>query len=239
MPTDEIDVALETDLVDALRETGKGGAALRRADSLAERAVAAGDPVGELCGRIKAGELRSFFEPEGSTDQLAALIEQALPVFRAAGDDLALYTGYSALGHVANMRAQMDAMLEAFEQAAAHARLAGQPHGVLGVARRGSFLRHDAGPGTARVAGRAGGQAAQTSGSVDTAAQRLRCSAVSTRRGRSSPNCGRSWPNEAAESRSRLLTGHASVDVELLAGDPGAAASLGKRDASCSTSWAK
>ena len=55
--------------------------------------------------------------PEGATEKLAALVEQALPVFQAAGDDLALYVAYSALAEVADMRAQMDAALEAHERA--------------------------------------------------------------------------------------------------------------------------
>ena len=65
---------------------------------------------------------RIFLEPEGATEELTALIEQALPVFEAAGDDMALYIGYAALGQVGNMRGQMDAGLEAYEQAAVHAR---------------------------------------------------------------------------------------------------------------------
>jgi len=109
-------------------ETGKIGDGLRRAGSLAERASAAGDRVAELCGRINEGVCRISLEPEGATDQLAALVEQALPVFEAAGDELALYTAYSALGVVANIRAQMDAVLNAYERADAHARRAGLPY---------------------------------------------------------------------------------------------------------------
>ena len=60
--------------------------------------------MAELCGRIKEGLFRIYLEPEGATEKLAALVEQALPVFEAAGDDLALYIGYSALGQVATMR---------------------------------------------------------------------------------------------------------------------------------------
>ena len=76
---------------------------------------------------------RLNLEPEGATEKLAALVEQALPVFQAAGDDLALYIAYSALGEVAWLRAQMDAALEAGEQAFAHARQAGHlPPGLMG-----------------------------------------------------------------------------------------------------------
>ena len=75
VPPAELDLALETDLVDALFGRARPPSA-RRADSLAERAAAAGDRVGELCGRIKAGILRLYLEPEGATEQLAALVDR-------------------------------------------------------------------------------------------------------------------------------------------------------------------
>ena len=75
---------------------------------------------------------RTLLEPEGATEKLTVLIEQALPVFQAAGDHAALYIGYSALGQVGNMRGQMDAGLEAYEQAATHAQQAGMQHEELG-----------------------------------------------------------------------------------------------------------
>jgi len=132
VPATEIDLALEAELGEALYWAGNGVESQRRAVSLAERAAAAGDRVGELCGRVRESLLRTFLEPEGATEQLAALIEEALPVFRAAGDDAALYIGYSALGQVGNMRGQMDAGLEAFELAATHAQQAGMAHEELG-----------------------------------------------------------------------------------------------------------
>jgi class 3 adenylate cyclase/tetratricopeptide (TPR) repeat protein len=120
-PAAQVDVVLELDLIDALFWGGKGGEALRRAGAIAERAAVAGDRVGELCWRIKEGTLRTAFEPEGAAERLARLVEQALPVFEAAGDDVALCVAYEALGQAANIRAQMDTMAEAYEHAAAHA----------------------------------------------------------------------------------------------------------------------
>ena len=131
VPPAELDLALETKLVDSLFWGGKGADALRRADSVAARASAAGDQVGELCGRIQAGVFRISLEPEGATEKLDALVRQALPVFDAVGDDLALYTAYQALGQVANTRGQWDAALEAYERAAGHARQAGLPDQLL------------------------------------------------------------------------------------------------------------
>ena len=127
VPDDAIDVALETDLVDALFWAGRGDDALRHATSLAQRAAAAGDRIGEQCGLIKECLFRINLQPEGATDELMALVERALPEFEAAEDERALLIGYSALGHVALMRAQTGAMLEAYDQAAVHAQRAGVP----------------------------------------------------------------------------------------------------------------
>jgi tetratricopeptide (TPR) repeat protein len=137
----EIDLALEAELSFALVWTGRTHEALRRADDLAARASAAGDRVGELCGRIQGAVLRVDLEPEGMTEKLAALVDQALPVFRAASDDLALYIAYTALGVVAGVRAQADAALDADERAFAHARQPGHhPPGLLGSRASGRFF---------------------------------------------------------------------------------------------------
>jgi class 3 adenylate cyclase/tetratricopeptide (TPR) repeat protein len=141
IPVPELDLALETELVDALLWTGRADDALRRADALVERAAAAGDRVGELCGRIQAGAIEIYLGTEGATETLAALVEQTLPVFEAAGHDLALYIAYSALAEVAEARGQMDAGLEAFERAFAHARRVGHvPPTVLGRRASGRFF---------------------------------------------------------------------------------------------------
>jgi tetratricopeptide (TPR) repeat protein len=132
VPAAQLDRVLETEIVDAMYWAGMGDDALRRAETLAERAAAAGDRVGELCGRIQAGIVHMDLEPEGATQQLAALAEQALPAFQTADDDVALYVGYSALGWVAFIGAQMDKGLEAFERAASHARQAGLINRFLG-----------------------------------------------------------------------------------------------------------
>ena len=128
VPPGEVDVAVENDLVDALFWSGKGEEALRRANLLAERASAAGDRVGELCGKIMEARIRFSLEPEGAADHLAELVEDALPVFEAARDDRALFIAYSGLGQVEVMRAQMDAWRDADEQAFVHAQRAGLTH---------------------------------------------------------------------------------------------------------------
>lgn len=132
IPPGGFDPALETELGEALFWSGNGEEAIRRADSLAERAAAAGDRPGELCGRVKAALFRLFFYPEGGAENLAALVEQALPELNASGGHLALYTAYQALGFAAFHRSQMDAALGAYERAVTHARAAGLPHELLG-----------------------------------------------------------------------------------------------------------
>jgi class 3 adenylate cyclase/tetratricopeptide (TPR) repeat protein len=133
LPPDELDLALETELGEALFWTGRADDALRRADLLAERAAAKGDPVGEVSGRIRGGVLRLHLKPEGATEELAALIHHAVPALEAGGDELALYVAYSALTEVAAVRAQMDSALDAYERAFAHARQAGHvPIGSIG-----------------------------------------------------------------------------------------------------------
>jgi class 3 adenylate cyclase/tetratricopeptide (TPR) repeat protein len=121
----ELDLVLESELIDALFWAGNSQDAMRRADSLAERASALGDRVAELCGKVQGGLFRLSVEPEGAAEQLSALVEQALPVFQTAGDDMALYIAYSALAEVAGMRGQMGAGLDALERALVHARQAG------------------------------------------------------------------------------------------------------------------
>ena len=228
VPPGEIDLALENDHIDALYEKGDVDEALQRAGSLAQRASAAGDLVGELCGRIQEGILRSNFEPEGATDRLAALVEQALPVFQAASDDVALYIGYSGLGHAANMRGLADARLDAVERAAAHARRAGLPHELLGF----------------RAAARLWGTTPVSELLAwldDQEARGARHVNLRWYRGAAVARLGRLDEARAilADVRAELadrgggirlagVTSQSSVDVELLAGDPAAAAELGR-----------
>jgi class 3 adenylate cyclase len=121
----QVDLALEIELGEVLLWTGRREEGLRRADALVERALAAGDRVGELCGRIRADVFRHYFEPQTASEDLATLLERALPELKAAGDDLALYIAYSARGEIADLHGRPDATLAAFEQAFSHAQRAG------------------------------------------------------------------------------------------------------------------
>ena len=132
VPSTEIDVPLELSLARALTETGRGGDALTRSESLAERGVARGNRVAELCGRLQAGIARTGIEPDGATEKLDAIVVQALPALRALGDDAALYTVNHARAWIAFTRAQTDAALEAFDLAGSYARRAGIPDELVG-----------------------------------------------------------------------------------------------------------
>ena len=131
VPESEIDLVLEVELGAALFWTGARDQASRRAGDLARRASSVGDRVAELCGRLQECELRLPLEP-GATEELLALVEEALPVFEAAGNEMALFIANSALSLVEESRGQYGAALEAYERALAHARAAGYlPHDVL------------------------------------------------------------------------------------------------------------
>jgi class 3 adenylate cyclase/tetratricopeptide (TPR) repeat protein len=117
VPEGEVDLGLEIDLIDAFSWDRKGEEAVARAHSIVARAVASGDRTAELCGRIQGLTQRIQLEPVNTTVELEALIAEALPVFEAAGDNLALRIAYRAIGENANMRAQMDQVAAAYEKA--------------------------------------------------------------------------------------------------------------------------
>ena len=126
-PPDDLDLALALELGDALAWTGRGADALRLADAFAERAATAGDRVGELCGRVLEAQWRVELELDGDEEKLAELVEQAMPVFRAADDELALYVASAAKS------GSPSGSLEAYEQAVVHAQRAGyRPSGLVG-----------------------------------------------------------------------------------------------------------
>ena len=228
VPSNEIDLALELELAEALFWGDKGGEALRRAASLAERAAAAGDRIGALCGRIEEGALRTWLEPEGATDRLAALLEQALPVFEAAGDDFALYVAYRALGQVANMRAHMDELVDANERAAAHAGPAGLADRRIAWRNMGRFF------GATPVGELLSWQDAQDP-------RELRGPYLRSYRAAALAMLGRFDEARAtvADLRAELvergeetalasINGGVGIDIELLASDPAAAVAVGE-----------
>jgi tetratricopeptide (TPR) repeat protein len=155
-------------------------------------------------------------------------LEQAMPVFQAAANDVALYIGYFALGQEAHQRGQADVALEATERAAGHARQAGLPHELLGW--RAGFRIWGTTPVSQLLA--------WLDENEPRAGRDLHW--FRAHRAGALARLGRFHEARAllAESRAELaergagrqlasLTGIHSVEVELLAGDPAAAAGLG------------
>jgi tetratricopeptide (TPR) repeat protein len=122
LPPGEIDRILVADLVRAFFEAGRMEDAFGYASDVIARAAAAADQAAELCARIDRETVRTFLEPEGATERLAAIIEEALPVFAESEDDFGLFTAYLGLAQVAHTHARMDAELEAIEQALEYGR---------------------------------------------------------------------------------------------------------------------
>ncbi|MDP9284939.1 MAG: hypothetical protein M3P41_08320 [Actinomycetota bacterium] len=230
VPSDRFETILEVDLLEAVFVSGRVGDAYSLAAGSVARAVATGDRAGELCARIELASLRGYVEPKGAAEQLAAIVDEALPVFEASGYDFGLYVCYFGLFQVAHMRGRMDSARDALERALVHAERVGLPHLVV------------------RLAPAAG--AARLFGSTP-ATELLAWLDEEDRRGTSAPGwemhraqalamVGRSAEARSLLSDSRaqladrgsmiplaLATGHTSVEVELLAGDPAAAVELG------------
>jgi class 3 adenylate cyclase/tetratricopeptide (TPR) repeat protein len=120
-----IDLALEVDRFAALYFSGRTREASEAADDVAERAAAAGDRVAELSARLEAAVYRLFTEPQGAIEVLTTLLDEAMPVLEASGDDVALAAGHFAAGMVDHLRARWDAKVEVVERAQVHARRAG------------------------------------------------------------------------------------------------------------------
>jgi class 3 adenylate cyclase/tetratricopeptide (TPR) repeat protein len=117
VPEGEVDLGLEIDLIDAFSWDRKGEEAVARAHSIVTRAAASGDRIAELCGRIQGLIQRIQLEPIDTTVELDVLLAEALPIFEAADDGLALRIAFRAIGENANMRAQMDQVATAYEKA--------------------------------------------------------------------------------------------------------------------------
>jgi class 3 adenylate cyclase/tetratricopeptide (TPR) repeat protein len=231
VPEDEIDLALELDLIGALFQSGAFEDASLRAQTLAESARESGARVAELCGEIWLGVVRLYVEPEGAADRLAAVIEEAMPAFEAAGEDHALYLGYWALGQVAHMRAQMDSELEAVDRALVYARRLELPHVEAALLPSASASRVF---GTTPVSAVLEWLDEQDERGLRHGALRGHRAAALAMTGQldEARQTFAGLRSELAERDARiglaLLTGHQLPELELLAGNPGAAAEVGE-----------
>jgi tetratricopeptide (TPR) repeat protein len=118
---------VEIDLAQAL-SVSRPRRAAAIADAAAERARRRGDLAGEALGRFFAAMYRAFFELDVDLDEIERLGREAIPLLEQAGNHSGLVQVWRGLAlSVANWRGQLEYMIDAAEQALAHARLAGQP----------------------------------------------------------------------------------------------------------------
>jgi class 3 adenylate cyclase/tetratricopeptide (TPR) repeat protein len=228
IPPDEVDVPLELSFVSALNWRGRARDALRHVRSVVERAARSGDRLGELCARVEEALVQMFVEPEGAVEPLAVLVEQALPLFEAVGDDFALHRAYRARAEVASTRGQMAASVEALEHAVAHAQRAGYPTELLiAWSEVGRFL----GPTPlSEVLAWQDAQDAQVRRNPNLRAHRARAMAMLDRfdEARAVVADLRAERAERGGYLLGILSASAAVDVELLSGNPAAAITPGE-----------
>ena len=147
---------------------------------------AAGDQVGELCAKIRAGMFRIASQPEGATEKLAALVEQAYPYFRLPATTWRSTSPTTRSPWRWNPRADATQGLRPASRPSPMLDGPGyEPPDVLATRSCLSLLRVDTRVGTARVARRKrGGRPGVTTSFGPTGPGRWRCSVASTRRAR-------------------------------------------------------
>jgi class 3 adenylate cyclase/tetratricopeptide (TPR) repeat protein len=136
VPESEVDVQLAIDLADTLFSTGRSEEAFRSLVETAGRAAAAGDRIGELCVRLETGAWRHQFDPEGAPADLEALVKEAQPELEAVGDDFALYLLHFARCVAAHSHSRFDEETAAFEPMLFYAERTRLPH-IVAFARLG------------------------------------------------------------------------------------------------------
>jgi class 3 adenylate cyclase/tetratricopeptide (TPR) repeat protein len=123
-----LDIALECDIGNALFDDGDIDAALRSVEAAGERARLQGDGLGALCLRIEGAMRRTYRSPEGATEALLQLVDDAQPEFERVGYELGLFLCGYARGAVEHMAGREDAAADAFDQALDHVRSLRLPH---------------------------------------------------------------------------------------------------------------
>jgi class 3 adenylate cyclase/tetratricopeptide (TPR) repeat protein len=141
VPEDEIDVPLEIDRADCLFFTGSLEDAYRSLTDTARRAAAGGDRIGELCARLQGGVYKLYVQPEGAVAELDGLVAEALPELEAAGADYGLNLAHFARSQVAHSRSRGDEEREAQERVLFHAQRTGLPHLVAWAVTGGGAAR--------------------------------------------------------------------------------------------------
>ena len=232
VPEDEVDVRLEIDLADSLFFSGSPEGAYRSLVSAAERAAAAGDRIGELCARLEGGGFKLFVEPEGAVAELDGLVAEALPELEASDDDYALNLVHFARSMVAHNRNQHDEEREAHEQMLFHAQRTGLPQVLSWAATGGGAARFYGSTPLPELLTWLDEREAELGPDWRMMGWRA---AVFALQGRfEDARLLQSEFHRAHEERGDLLNlgtnlSQGALRIELLAGDPAAAAALGER----------
>ena len=223
----QIDLALETDLIENIKWGGRPEDALRRAHAIVDRAAAAGDRTLELAGLIEMEGVRAMLEPEGAADRIKRRVAEATPLFEDAGDDVALYRAFFTLGQAESMLGRLDSSQQAFDRAAAHAHAAGLPY--FFTAWRASARLNGSTPASELLRWL---EEQEATSSPTPYMRRYRAEALvrlgRVDEGRAELDHAR---RELAERDAGVALGNAlamAASIELIAGDPDAAARFGE-----------
>ena len=128
VPEGEVDVPLEIDQAGAFFFSGKPEDVPRSLVEVARRAADSGDRIGELCARLFAGVYTVFVDPGEAVAELEALIAEAQPELEAAGDHFGLHVLHFARANVAHGFSRFDAETAELDQVMSHAQQTGLPH---------------------------------------------------------------------------------------------------------------
>ena len=101
------DLALQADLIMVVFFDSPGPRALELGQRHLERALTAGDRAAELCARMEIERVRTFLEPVGVSDRLAALADEAAELFESTDNLRGMYAVHIARAQVANMRSDV------------------------------------------------------------------------------------------------------------------------------------
>ena len=126
LPDERRDGRFEVELSWSRFQTGQGAeAVLSGLAEAAERAAAVGNRVAELGLRLDRASYELVFEPtEGAAERLRELLDEALPVLQASGDEWGLAMACGTLVLAAEVQGSLADMASAAERAVEHARRA-------------------------------------------------------------------------------------------------------------------
>ena len=232
VPDGEVDVPLEIDLAWALFSLGRPEEAHKALGRAAERAEAVGDRTGELCARLEASGFKLYIEQQDAAAELDAVIAEALPEIEAGGDDYALHILYFVRSLAAHLRSQMDEEIVALEQVMFHAQRTDMPHLVAWFVTGGVAARFYGSTPLPEMVAWIEGREAQFGRDWRMTAWKAMVSALQGRF--EEARLLQAEFHLAHEERGNLLElgsnlSQNSVALELLAGDPAAAAAFAER----------